>query len=192
MGREDKELSVTGSLGGIKPAKGAKGREGQKERRRSRQADAGTQRGGDGASKCPGLSKGALMRGKAARSVCLYTDHHLRGQPSPALWDGSDGSEERTGRLAEAVRPGLQPAMGSPAPDPNLRTQLPHVTLRSSTRGSEGKGRRKSFLSLLFCSLGVLNSQQGGKRECRPGVCRKEGGGRVGQAAWEGPGRGLG
>lgn len=25
MGREDKELSVTGSLGGIKPAKGAKG-----------------------------------------------------------------------------------------------------------------------------------------------------------------------
>lgn len=129
------------------------------------------------------------MGGKAARSVCLYTQsHHLRGQPSPALWDGSGGSEERTGSLVEAVRPGLQPAMGSPAPDPNLRTQLPHVTLRSSTRGSEGKGRRKLFLSLLFCSLGVLNSQQGGKRECRPGVCRKEGGGRVGQAAWERPG----
>ena len=34
MGREDKELSVTGSLGGIKPAKGARGREGHKERRR--------------------------------------------------------------------------------------------------------------------------------------------------------------
>ena len=137
----------------------------------------------------PGPERGSPTGGEAARSVCLYTQsHHLRSQPSPALWDGSDGSEERTGPFVEAVRPCLQPAMESPAADPSLRAQLPHVTLRGSTRGSEGKGGRKLFLSLLFCSLGVLNIQQGGKQECRPGVCRKEGRGRVGQAAWEMPG----
>lgn len=44
---ERTKMKVTGSLGGIKPAKGARGGEGHKERRGgARQADAGTQRGG--------------------------------------------------------------------------------------------------------------------------------------------------
>jgi len=75
---------------------------------------------GHGVSKCLGQSEGAPTGGKAARSVCLYTQSHLRGQPSPTLWDGSDGLEEKTGPFVEAVRPCPQPAMGRPASDPDL------------------------------------------------------------------------
>lgn len=47
---------------------------------------------------------------------------------------------------------------------------------------------RKLFLSLLFCSLGVLNIQQAGNRSAGQVSVGREGRGRVGQAAWERPG----
>lgn len=75
---------------------------------------------------------------------------------------------------------------GSPAPGPDLCAHMPHVTSRrrSGTGASEGKGGEKLFLSLLFCSLGVLNIRRGGSS----GAQGTAGRGSVGGRGWGWPG----
>ena len=161
------------------------GKEGHKERRRSPPGGCRrTKRRGMAPLSAWGQSEGGPSGRKelpGSRSVFLDTQsHHLRpggshalslriGGSSPALSDGWPCAGKRMGPVAEA---------GS--------AHLPHVTSRrrSGTGASEGKGGEKLFLSLLFCSLGVLNIRRGGSAGSaghgRQGFCRRKGAGLAG------------
>lgn len=141
--------------------------------------------------KCLGQRWGGAPTGEGSCkvSVSVHPESSSERPASPALWDGSDGWEERTGPLCyRQSGPACSQPWRALLLTPTLSTAATCHFTRSSTRGSEGKGGRKLFLSLLFCSLGVLNIQQAGNRSAgQVSVGRREG-----AELARLPGRGLG